>query len=95
MIQQGGAIRVIRNGALLPAAMLTLANSGQDLVTCTYPGAGAPVTVGFTGGGERGLLGLAFHPNFENNGRVFVSITDQNGDTDRCCATPWPRPRPT
>ena len=81
VIQQGGAIRVIRNGALLPAAMLTLANSGQDLVTCSYPGAGAPVTVGFTGGGERGLLGLAFHPNFENNGRVFVSITDQNGDS--------------
>ncbi len=26
-------------------------------------------------GGERGLLGMAFHPNFENNGQVFLSYT--------------------
>ena len=81
VIQQGGAVRVLRNGTLLATPLLTLSNSGPDLVTCTYPGAGAPVTVGFTGGGERGLLGLAFQPNFETNGRVFVSITDQNGDS--------------
>jgi hypothetical protein len=28
-------------------------------------------------GGERGLLGLAFHPQYEDNGRVFVSYTAQ------------------
>ena len=32
-------------------------------------------------GGERGLLGLAFHPSYEANGRVFVHYTDKGGDT--------------
>jgi len=31
--------------------------------------------------GERGLLGLAFHPDFAGNGFVFVDYTDVNGDT--------------
>lgn len=31
--------------------------------------------------GERGLLSLAFHPNFAKNGRFFVNYTDANGDT--------------
>jgi hypothetical protein len=32
-------------------------------------------------GGERGLLGLAFHPQYASNGRFFVNYTDRNGDT--------------
>jgi cysteine-rich repeat protein len=31
--------------------------------------------------GERGLLGLAFHPNYETNGRFFVDYTNNDGDT--------------
>jgi glucose/arabinose dehydrogenase len=32
-------------------------------------------------GGEQGLLGLAVHPDFPTDARVFVNFTDQNGDT--------------
>ncbi len=31
--------------------------------------------------GERGLLGLAFHPDFATSGRLFVHYTDRNGRT--------------
>ena len=32
-------------------------------------------------GGERGLLGLAFHPRYAENGFFFVNYTNLNGDT--------------
>jgi glucose/arabinose dehydrogenase len=32
-------------------------------------------------GGERGLLGLAFAPNYATSGRFFVNFTNRNGDT--------------
>lgn len=32
-------------------------------------------------GGERGLLGLAFHPRFPGDPRVFVDYTDEQGNT--------------
>jgi glucose/arabinose dehydrogenase len=33
------------------------------------------------GGGERGLLGLALHPDWPDDGRAFVHYSDGNGDT--------------
>jgi glucose/arabinose dehydrogenase len=41
-------------------------------------------------GGERGLLGLAFHPRFSSNGYFFVDYTQPNGDivVARYSATP-------
>jgi glucose/arabinose dehydrogenase len=32
-------------------------------------------------GGERGLLGLAFHPRYAQNGYFYVNYTDRGGDT--------------
>ena len=52
--QQSGALRVIKNGALLPTPFLTL-------------------TVDSTG--ERGLLGVAFDPDFAANQFVYVFYT--------------------
>jgi Ca2+-binding RTX toxin-like protein len=34
----------------------------------------------FLSGGERGVLGLAFHPDYATNGRFFVFLTDAEGD---------------
>jgi glucose/arabinose dehydrogenase len=34
-----------------------------------------------SGGNEQGLLGLAFHPNYQVNGLFFVNYTDKNGNT--------------
>jgi glucose/arabinose dehydrogenase len=46
--------------------------------------AGAPfvdISSEVSSGGERGLLGLAFHPDFPADPRFFVDYTDANGDT--------------
>ena len=52
--QQGGALRVIRNGTLLAQPFLT---------------------VSVNSAGERGLLGVAFDPNFASNNFVYVYYT--------------------
>jgi len=62
VVQQGGRIRVVKDGVLLGGSFLDL--SGR-----------------VAAGGERGLLGLAFHPDYRRNGRFFVNYTDTFGDT--------------
>ncbi|MFN8091039.1 MAG: PQQ-dependent sugar dehydrogenase [Vicinamibacteria bacterium] len=62
VVEQGGRIRVVRNGQLEPTAFLDV----SDRIST---------------GGERGLLGLAFHPRFAQNRRFFVNYTDPSGDT--------------
>jgi glucose/arabinose dehydrogenase len=52
--EQGGRLRVIKNGALLPAPFVTVTVSSV---------------------GERGLLGVAFDPNFSANHFVYVYYT--------------------
>lgn len=59
VVEQTGRIRIIQNGFLLTTPFL-------DLTT-------APAIV--TSGGERGLLGLAFHPDYATNGYFFVYFT--------------------
>jgi glucose/arabinose dehydrogenase len=58
ILQQGGAIRIIQNGALLTAPFLDVSSK-----------------TGFESGGEKGLLGLAFHPGFNASGKFYVYYT--------------------
>jgi len=53
VLEQAGTIRIVQNGAVLPAPFLD-------------------ITSKVTSGGETGLLGLAFHPAYAQNGRLFV-----------------------
>jgi glucose/arabinose dehydrogenase len=39
------------------------------------------ITDRVSGGGERGLLSLAFHPDYEQNGFLYVDYTGANGET--------------
>ena len=39
----------------------------------------ADISANVTSGGERGLLGMAFHPDFPRNGRVYLSYTTTVG----------------
>ncbi len=56
IVQQGGLIRILKNGSLLPTSFL---NAGTKILT----------------GSERGLLGMAFHPNYAVNGFFYISYT--------------------
>ena len=53
VVEQGGTLRVIQNGALMAVPFLD-------------------ISAKVTSGGEMGLLGVAFHPAFAQNGRFFV-----------------------
>ncbi len=46
------------------------------------PGAFVDVTSRISTGGERGLLGLAFAPDYKTSGRFYLNYTDRNGDTN-------------
>ncbi len=39
------------------------------------------ITSAVQSGGERGLLSVAFHPDYANNGLFYVDYTDLDGDT--------------
>jgi len=58
--EQGGTLRVVKNGALLGAPFVTLAVDSSS---------------------ERGLLGVALHPNFASNGFVYLYYTTPQGGT--------------
>jgi glucose/arabinose dehydrogenase len=74
-VTQNGTIRVVNNGVLVTTPFL----SGVGTLSCAW--AGASYTPGFAAGGERGLLGLAFHPQFATNRRFYINFTDTNGHT--------------
>jgi len=57
VLQKAGKILIIKNGQLIPTPFLDL-SSKMIKVSSVYD--------------ERGLLGLAFHPNYAQNGRFYV-----------------------
>ena len=65
VVEQGGTVRVVSGTSLQAGTFLDIRS-------------GAPG--GFASGGERGLLGLAFHPSFESNEKLFVFYTRSDGD---------------
>jgi glucose/arabinose dehydrogenase len=48
---------------------------GGDLQSASF----IDISRSVSGGGEQGLLGLAFHPSYETNGKLYLSYTDLNG----------------
>lgn len=60
VLEQGGKVRLIKDGTLLPSTFLDLGSEGLDLISFS---------------GERGVLGLTFHPNYNSNGRFWVNYT--------------------
>jgi glucose/arabinose dehydrogenase len=66
--EQGGKIRIVKNGALLPAPYIDIGPNGLGKSTA--------------GSGERGLLGIAFHPDFQNNRQFYIHYSQSGtGDT--------------
>ncbi len=68
VVEQGGAIWVLQDGQRLEAPFLDV----SDRIS--------PEALG-TGYTERGLLGLAFHPDYAENGVFFIDYTDRNGSS--------------
>lgn len=64
VIEKQGTVRVVLNDAMKPGYFLDM----------------RAVAGGLTTNGERGLLGLAFHPDFETNRKLFVYYTNGGGD---------------
>jgi glucose/arabinose dehydrogenase len=68
VVEQGGKIWVLEPNTGLNRVFLDV----TDLVSREARGGS------YT---ERGLLGLAFHPDYAENGLFFINYTDQNGNT--------------
>lgn len=51
--------------------------SGKQLLTTPF----LDIDALTNGGGEQGLLGISFHPNYKTNGYFFINYTDLSGNT--------------
>jgi glucose/arabinose dehydrogenase len=58
IIEQPGKIRILKNGKLLEKPFLDISKSKVDKLSKSYS--------------EKGLLGLAFHPQYNKNGKFFI-----------------------
>lgn len=82
VVEHPGRIRIIKNGTLLPEPFLDL----TPLMTCCPP---PPPCCD-----EFGLLGLAFHPDYAQNGYFFVNLCDYWGPEPFTPARARPHPMP-
>lgn len=69
VVEKTGAIRIVN--------LVTGSVAATPFMSGTLTAAG----IGLTTDGERGLLGLAFHPDYQTNGRLFINSTDSAGNT--------------
>ena len=68
VVEQSGLIKVVADGQVLADPFLdTTALISPEALNDSYT--------------ERGLLGLAFHPDYAENGLFYVNYTDRNGHT--------------
>ena len=68
LVEQSGKIWILNDGS----------RSAQPFLDVSRLISPAALGTGFT---EQGLLGLAFHPDYESNGVFFVNFTDRNSET--------------
>jgi glucose/arabinose dehydrogenase len=74
VVEQGGTV----GGRAAPAAIRIV-----DLQTRTVSATPLlSITTGITTGGEQGLLGMAFDPDYRNNGFFYVNLTNGSGNTE-------------
>jgi len=66
ILEQDGRVRIFKDASLLPRPFLDLGSLTRS------PGSG--------GGWEEGLLGMAFHPHYAENGLFFIYHTDTTGN---------------
>ncbi|NIP25494.1 MAG: CHRD domain-containing protein [Phycisphaerae bacterium] len=71
IVEQSGQIRIVENDVLLPTPFLDISDK-------------LPALNAFFD--ERGLLGLAFHPDYATNGRFFIRYSvPRDGDSSEPC----------
>jgi len=71
-----GALYVLEQGGTIYRLLVGERSIFLDITGLVSPGSGGPTY------SERGLLGVAFHPDYAENGLFFVNYTDANGHTN-------------
>ena len=71
VVEQTGSIRILLDGNTLPEPFLDASDVADWLFSFDEE----------ENYSENGLLGLAFHPNYEENGYFFIFYTDLEGDS--------------
>lgn len=90
----GGSLEVIAEGLSAPILLTHAPGDASRIFLVEKPGRirilrdGVVLPTAFldvsslvTDVGEQGLLGLAFHPDYDDNGHFFINYTDASGDT--------------